>query len=1128
MSVSSRRHWLLALWVSLLVVGCMSQIDLLQRPIADITNDVVRIVKNPIHGNAALGADGTLQVKLAPIGKDRVPGRFRTKDVVLSKINKIVASVSAVDISPPIVPIGANASGELTVTNGVIPTMTFPTLPPGKGRILTIQGFQNTTPVKGALIRRVFDVDGQPASLEVSQATTPAAKIYMSLSPTVAATTNTNDLIAKVDLMTGVSGPYPHTFSTQPALLNTGSVASTINSGTSIGSISTSGYDMAGAEVTFSFYMDANGIADPSDEPVVWCEDPATDPLPVPDHKVGMATLSVTTASTALTITPDNLVTVSFLDVSPDEDLIPWEIGVSLPDDDSPNPNPKYFASVDEGTDPQCGHTGQVTVAPADAIAGNVLTATFDFPVLDPKFVAGQIRWRDDTAAAPASIDIKASLPTYLTSVIGSTGSDHMAYVGPTTAAVPTFTLGSVTTLPIGSPVQLVGPPGVPETMRPVLGGGGKLTLTDPGQSVQDLHLAGISVAMTNGGSLQRLTVEGISGSGVSVAAIATSGTAPIVIDGAHVYGVFNQDLVTGQLVAGIDATNTGGGTITNVLVDDAFGAGETQALRYLGTPASNAHVIGIRSASATVDHSQVIRAGYIGALGITASAECYGIKVDNGAATVRFCTVSDLQADNLINGITVSGGEVSHCEVRNLNGPIGTCFGFAGITAGVGGSSDSVQIQDNNVHNLTGSAIGTALQGIVVGVPQGGVACTVTGNTLEQLSAYNLRGIDAQASGAGDEVLDVSTNRIMSCSSLNDPAAAFTGISLPSGTGLGSVTVNDNLFGLNQFYGPSTGIDANFSAATLTVNNNRFSGNDFRLGTGTSGPVESQCLNLVLSSNGAITATGNVITDTIVRHDEAGANMAFAGIRVIGNDASPTLTLHNNAIFNNDLQANQANFVGMLVHLDQVGETTVTSNRFYANHFGGANATTAIFKGYRVDTAAAGLTFDGNVVAEPELGMASADEHCVWVGNCVTGTFTHNSIYQGGASGPMTVLGDSGGAWTVANNVLACGSSGSLLAAVYADHGATTGYPGDHNTVFPWTHAYCDAPQNLPISGVADRTAALMPFVSLGNLLADHGMALDSGEATYLGSDGQPRGVGGSANLNTEPTPPAVTRPPS
>jgi hypothetical protein len=1103
------RHLLFAVWLVLLVAGCMTQL---------MTGSGVSgggaaggiLPKDAVHANAdwQANADGTtaLHVHLAPPPPDPLGRAFRVQDLQLSAIDKINVSVTAADITTPIVPTGAGTNGDVTlVTPGTMPALTFPSIPAGTKRMLRIQGYQGGVSIAAARVAAVFDNLTGGGSFEVSQRSTPAADIVKQLTGTTLAAVSTSALNTFVDQVTVPGGSYPYTYATHPALVDATGIVNALNANSgNVGGLATaSTYRMPGAKVTFSFYMDPGGAPTASDQPRIAVDDPSSKAIILPHHAANTGAFSTTAGTTTATFADDNQVTVTINSIAPTAAGGQWKVSVFLPGDNTAAPHGKYYAVPFTGANQFCGHGTTITVTSGQASGGSTVTSAFTLPPLDPKYAAGQVRWRDDSLGNPAATDIKSTFNTAVAGMGSSSSSDFRVYVGPTTAATPSYGFTS-TSLPAAKAVEIIGPASVAEGMRPrfINTAGTAIGLSNANQALRDIELQGTSVAMA-GGMLQRVSIDNYrvaDGANVLNVINATGGTN--VVQDCHLYDLRNTapSITTGGL-CGILYGAAAGGTIANVVIDDNFGIGDTKAVRLDNPGAGNSATLrGIEvDGPVDVNNCQVIRLGYVGASGADRSLSTFPIAaIGNGANAIRFCTVANAEAKGALTGILANGGSVANCTVRDISHN-GFTFTIKGIQAGSGTATVATDVLDNTVSNLGSTQAGATVAAVTGSAPQG-TALRVMGNSIANCQATALTGVLAEHNGiSASETILVKGNRIYANTPVAGAGAAFHGIdtSIPP-NGSASVTVQDNDLMANTLLDASEGIRTRASAGTSVVHHNRISGNIMKQNA--NGTYFQPLISLE-ETGASTTCSNNLITNNSLVDTAATGTINGQAILVKGSGAV-VADVVNNLIYGNSYQDGAGDGHGIATILAYTRGMRAISNRIFDITYSGSNLWAASHAIQLYPDAQANTNvIDHNIVSVPFLGAGVQRELIA----CGSGTgdlinLTYNSLYAGDSALGVVVHSGSGQMNIVQDNVIASGGTAVAQAAVVAvsNIANTLG----QNTVMPWTNAYFNGASMINGAGALSR--ATMPFANLPTA-GNHSMALTSVET--------PTGQGGTGD---------------
>jgi hypothetical protein len=1132
MSERLSRHLLAALWLSLFLVGCLAQVDLLQgpRPGVDEAGSGALYTKKPVTatGTWEAGPDGQgrLTLSLAPLGADPVRGRFRVQDVVTSQINQIRARITGPGITTPIVPSGADAAGLISPSANSGLNLSFGSIPSGAGRILTVEGLHDGVTVAGAVVRTLFDMrpsDG--GAFEVSQATTPAALLYQSLPATVAAVVTAAELNALADQITGRVGDYPtYTFTTHPSLVDIASASSALTaaSGSTVG-LTPASFRMPGATVSATFRIGAAGSPTANDQVTVWMNDPASSPLVLPHHTANTPTVSATTGAVAYTIHADNQVEVAFSGIPPSAAGTPWSLGASLPTDGSTQEHAAYYANEVSPGHYSCGTIGTATVSQANAVNAQPVTPTSLRPLLDPKFVAGQIRWRDNSLPVPIAANYESDLAGLIASMGASSSTDRTIHVGPTTAAMPSYSLGANADLGAAG-AALAGPPPGMGFAPPVIAGNGTVTLGGADTGISGVALHGTPVQIGNGGGyLHNLSISAISGGGTTVAAVTGSGSGAISLADVHIYDVTHTGSYTDhELVAGIYLGGSLTGSLDRVRVDDNLEAGAAMAVRPNDTAIDAAGIVLTDSVSLTVSNSQASRIGYAADVPANTPMNLRGIiSRSQQPVTVSHCTVAQLNTPDEATGIEVAVGTVADCEVRQTRG-LQPYADVTGISAGASGVSGTVTIQDNFVHDLGQNGDATYLTAIRACAPPGTASLHVAHNTIQGCTGENFTGIDVHADGLGTETIIVANN-VLAHNSNENGTGGFCGISLPAEQANNSRVIQGNDLSYNTGYTSFCGIITGAEASTMQViSGNNIAHNSLHVETNGSSP--NWYLIDAFGGQGPLTVSNNLIRNNTVSYGNGATTGTFVALHTknMVTGAAPQIT--NNLITGNTLNLTSWGLLATMIHAETTAGV-IRSNRITDTGLVGSFANLSSWRAivYEADAASPAASIDHNLVYEPAMGRSTG--HGAMALSHASGGFyvQHNSVYVGYADYP-TVVCDPSSSWAqLDDNVLSAGTYDSGLVPGAVDTGGVS-VSGTSNSIYTWTApAYSGA---TPVSLTADRICPNRPFVLPGLGLIAGEKPPTPGTSASEGASIE-RGVFGGTGLQGAPTFTSTVTPP-
>lgn len=1082
------RYWLAMLWLGLLLAGCLSQMSLLQSPkpgAAGFAPEAVTLVKPNPQGNGAWvpTADGKTRLTVR-IGMAQPPtGSFATQRLDLSTIAKVMAFISLANTGITIAPTNVDGQGYVSAPSGSF-SLTFPPIDKGTKRILSITGYTaGNQAVPNAVIKSLFDNTADTGTFDISYRTTPAVTVFQGVNATVAAgtTLTTAGLQAAIDAITGfngTAGAYPQC---PPMLVATSALITALNgNGGDTAPIiaNPSAYRQAGTEVSHTFYLPPN--PQPADMPQLFCSDPTSEIFDLGPLAASTGTFTSPNGSVTATIAASGQVNVTFHKIPNGT----WKIGAKLPGDGT-TPNPKYYQVATN----VCGSVASVTTA-----GGSVTTFTTEaYRAAEPLYVTGQIRWRKTTATGNLVQDLATTLPTVLSAAAPSDSTDFTVYVGPSAAGY-TFA-GNL--IPSGAitGLQILGPPNVAEANRPRLTFGTTNTfqVSSSGAAVRDLDINGALVTLANGGTLQRVSVEGqriTSGHG---AAIAVAGSSAFLLDGVHVYDVRHTAASPVQgtdSLVGISVGTTGTGQILNSLVDDKASNSGTFSIRYAAN-ASSGSLAGITvqaAAGITIANTNVVAVGRITGSGITPAQTVAGITT-LGTSPVRIanCTVSNVEALRDETGIHLATGTVANCTVENLATPTGPMAAITGIRVGApGGGGGAAEVLQNTVRNLgetaTPSITGSRVVGIQLTAPNTGTTLKADGNTVTTSGAMILTGILLEQFNGSPSTFLIANNAVTSCQTLpNNGQSNFGGIDVKgTGNSLNNLSINHNDVSGNTMHASGFGIRADSSAGTATFSNNRVANNSLSSSANTFTGTQNYRM-IGINGNGASvvnTIKNNLVTGNTLNDNTGTPETANVwGINATGG------TGVNTVIQNNQIAGNTWNLSGPdsgdVRHIDTTGSSKVLSNRIFDNTLSASFPSTSPVSAIMANVTGTGQTLfvERNIVFDAQFGKQTAWKTVTMtVASPATASVRHNSFSVADSAAPCLVILANGDV-EIVNNAMATAQSTGPAAAINRGIGALGTPLIDSNWINGWGTPFIllsgtNTVTSSPVFGTSSATA--------------------------------------------------------
>ncbi|MBC7543890.1 MAG: right-handed parallel beta-helix repeat-containing protein [Candidatus Sericytochromatia bacterium] len=992
------RHLLGIFWVSLLLVGCMTQLNLTRGPLSGAETAASPLVKPVLNGQGtwARSADGTTQVGVALQLNGAGAGLpFRIAKTDLNNIQAIQASITAVDIVTPIVPNQGDTVGVVSAVGGTFTSLTFPTVPAGTKRILTIQGRDGTgAPVPGARIRTLFDNVASTGSFGISYRTTPAAEVAAGLTGS-AATLASASLLSMVDTLTGATATPGQYTACHPSRINTNLIITNLNASGGNTAAITSGaatYRLPGGKLSFSFALHQTPIA--TDMPALFATDPATEVL-------DLATAAPTGAAGTYT-SPNGTITATInanKQVTVLVDKVPqgtWKTGAFLPGDNVASPNANYYAF---GT--RAGQAVGVTVTSDTVAAATTLTPFVGATAaaVEPKFAIGEIRWlKTSVFPGPQVQNLAANLPTALAGMTAGNSTDFRIGVG---NSLTPYTMAN-TNLASGVDVKLGGADGTTEAQRPILQFpiGNTLTLDSANDGLKNLHISGAQVVLNAGGVLQSVTVEGTRiSAGAAGAVMALAGMCTIA--NVHVYNVRHTiaSPVSMHKLAGIMLDGSAGGEITNCLVDDNVTGDGNFSVRFdfSGGTGELAGIFAGGTSFTTISGCNVVALGRTVA-GVTGMDKATGIAVNSPNSLVQNCQVSNVEANDSVTGFAVTSGTVAGCVVQSMAFPPVGSRRVTGPRIGEASSTNNVTAMNNMLQGLgeiTPTAAGTTVYAVQATAPNDLTkSAQVLNNTIQNCGAEIFQGIYlVPAATPTNSVLTIADNTIVTNRSRDAVGSIFLGIGSTASFGADKVTIRHNDIRNNTTYDDAYGIWTNIpvSINPHVIERNRIQGNTFGSGT-TLSTVRFKGIYAQGTGTGSYLIKDNLITNNaLINNGTANQTLQFYGIQ----GADGNNTFRNNQVSGNQLNGSSGDTCTF--SLIAAGQNcTVHSNRLFDNALGGSVPLAASFTGIGGSQTAGTTTVDANVIAELGLGTGPSRQAIAFSGTGGTVRIRHNSVKVG------------------------------------------------------------------------------------------------------------------------------------